>query len=638
MSGDDNDDDWYSDYDPSVFIDDPDQWNDGDDTSYGSNNYGRNGGSNQRERRRYGGGGGGGGGRRRGAGGHDYTRDTSRDCSNVDEAAVDDLLSQRIDAKRRRDFDTADAIRDQLLTDYAVGVYDRERTWRTGCSASGSGMRRGSRRDGGGQREPRRKKQFGPNGHDYHPCEDAGPIASSLSEPEIHSLLAKRLEAKLSRNFDVADGIQVELMDNGVYVNDGMKEWRADGVPFGDLGGGGRRGQPGKTAQSRSHRNSMEYVKSVHSSQVEGAEDELINKLVMERSKCKVMRDYGKADSIREGLRTKFNVLIDDRLREWSVGGDFGEEHNAQRELSMAFRNRGVVKSASSIPLSAEDEAFVQMRVDERSRAKNDRNFDLADEIREELLVNFDVTIQDKLRQWSAGGDFGAEGGRRKKPRGVYTRRGGGDLSEEDVETITNLLKERSEAKKDRDFDTADEIRDALRNNWNVAVDDKAMEWRVDSDEYVQALNIGQRELSSEEIAIISAKLAERYQCKIQRDYEEADSIRDRLAEEFGVVIDDRNKEWKCVNLEEDAEKRPESFINNKETKDGAFDEISNGVTEEEMESVYDGSVVDESPPVLSEEELSSLTVPELKEKLRISGLRVSGKKAELIERLLNAA
>mmetsp|Transcript_4476 Transcript_4476/g.11252 ORF Transcript_4476/g.11252 Transcript_4476/m.11252 type:complete len:86 (-) Transcript_4476:87-344(-) len=40
--------------------------------------------------------------------------------------------------------------------------------------------------------------------------------------------------------------------------------------------------------------------------------------------------------------------------------------------------------------------------------------------------------------------------------------------------------------------------------------------------------------------------------------------------------------------------------------------------------------------PALDEEMLAKLTVPELKDRLRAANLPVSGKKAELIERLLN--
>ena len=92
----------------------------------------------------------------------------------------------------------------------------------------------------------------------------------------------------------------------------------------------------------------------------------------------------------------------------------------------------------------------------------------------------------------------------------------------------------------------------------------------------------------------------------------EEDEVTEEIPESTIVTEDDDD--------EEDAEEVIESAI----------------VTEEaEIESILD-TAADESPPVLSKEELSSLTVLQLKEKLRASGLRVSGKKAELIERLLN--
>jgi len=73
-------------------------------------------------------------------------------------------------------------------------------------------------------------KDFGPNGHDYYLSEESGPNTSSLSEPEIHGLLAERLQAKMCRNFDIADNIQNDLITAGVFVQDGLKECRADGV------------------------------------------------------------------------------------------------------------------------------------------------------------------------------------------------------------------------------------------------------------------------------------------------------------------------------------------------------------------------------------------------------------------------
>lgn len=122
-------------------------------------------------------------------------------------------------------------------------------------------------------------------------------------------MLAERLQAKMSRNFQVADSIQMELIESGVFVHDGMKAWRADGVPYGNFEGG--RG-PGKTDGSRSDRN-QNYIKSPYSAGVDGADDKLIDALVQERLKHKMIRNFDEADSIREGLRNKFNVLIDDR-------------------------------------------------------------------------------------------------------------------------------------------------------------------------------------------------------------------------------------------------------------------------------------------------------------------------------------
>lgn len=476
------------------------------------------------------------GGEDRRGGGFVYERDTSRDNSNIDEGLILGMLEKRGIAKRNRDFETADAIREDLLVNYHVGVYDRERTWRTGVSVSGSGKKFG----GGGRngRRERKHRDFGPNQHDYVLSADAGPSISQLSEKDINSLLAERLQAKLNRNYDVADKIQLDLIENSVFVHDGTKEWRADGVPYGDFDGG--RG-PGRTRGSRNDQN-RSYTKSPHSAEVVGVNEKLVDALVNERLKFKISRDYDKADSIREGLRTKFNVMIDDRLKEWSIGGDFGEEHNAMREMADKFANRGFIKSNSSRPLSKEDEEYIQSLVDERAVAKKERDFHTADDIRDELMKNFDVNINDKLKLWSVGGVFSEiPGSANRKPRGLYERRGGGDLTDEDVENIQSLLSERYDAKKNRKYDVADRIRDALKENFNVKIDDKSSEWHVDTDEYVL---VGESNLSTEDIEAVESQLRDRFAAKREGQYEEADEIRDALKEKFGVRIDDRTKEW----------------------------------------------------------------------------------------------
>ena len=126
-------------------------------------------------------------------------------------------------------------------------------------------------------------------------------------------MIAERLMAKLSRDFGTADAIQVDLVSRGVFVHDGIKEFRTDGIAYGGFSErrGNDRGNPGRT---RGSRNDIEaYQKSPHSAEVEGTDDETIDKMVAERLGCKIMRDYEKADSIREDLRSQYNVLIDDR-------------------------------------------------------------------------------------------------------------------------------------------------------------------------------------------------------------------------------------------------------------------------------------------------------------------------------------
>ena len=563
----------------------------------------------------------------------DYTRDTSRDSSNVDEGAVMELLRQRGEAKKNRDFDTADAIREDLLINFSVAVDDRERLWRTGASASGSG-----RMFGGKDRNPRKQRKprnFGPNGHDYYLSENAGPNVSSLSDEQIHKLLAERLQAKMSRSFDIADRIQMQLIDSGVYVHDALKEWRADGIPYGDLDGGGR---PGKVLGSRSFRE-MTYTRSEYSKDPD-VSDTLIDGLVAERLKFKSNREYDKADAVREGLRTRYNIVIDDRLRQWSVGGDFGEEHNIQRELADKFANRGYIQSQSSADfLSDDDKAIVEQLVDDRNAAKKDRDFATADAIREELFAKYDVTINDKLKLWSVGGYFEELGGKSRNPRGIYTRRGGGDLSAEEIKYIEDMLVKRYQAKKNRDFNTADSIRDQLRADYNVGIDDSTSVWRVESGDYKQ---VGDIKLSQSDLDHIDSELRRRFECKLSRDYEGADAIRESLAENFGVSIDDRNKEWKVEHATFGVSENAAEVSNDLDAQlDRALDDVfndneTNSMIAEKEEEEEKEEKEDIHSSNLDEEQLSSLTVPLLKEKLKSMSLPVSGTKAVLIQRVLD--
>merc|ERR1712166_1305916 len=62
----------------------------------------------------------------------------------------------------------------------------------------------------------------------------------------------------------------------------------------------------------------------------------------------------------------------------------------------------------------------------------------------------------------------------------------------------------------------------------------------------------GPNNLSEEDTKFVEGRIVERFECKRNREYESADDIRDDLRAKFGVIIDDRTKEWKLDPNEQD--------------------------------------------------------------------------------------
>jgi hypothetical protein len=102
---------------------------------------------------------------------------------------------------------------------------------------------------------------------------------------------------------------------------------------------------------------------------------------------------------------------------------------------------------------------------------KEERDFDSADDVNDELRDSYDVAIDDKLRQWSVGGRFNKSGqGPPDNP--PFVRRGGGILSKADEATIVQLREERTAAKLEKYFGKADRICDRFGDEVLVCLDD----------------------------------------------------------------------------------------------------------------------------------------------------------------------
>ncbi|KAL3932000.1 MAG: hypothetical protein SGBAC_011059, partial [Bacillariaceae sp.] len=409
-----------------------------------------------------------------------------------------------------------------------------------------------------------------------------------------------------------------------------QKMWRADGAPF----------EAPKFA-------SRVYRQSQYSEATEEAEQ--IQAMVQDRSKAKAERSYGEADEIRDALYADFGVTIDDRRAEWTVGGDFGTTSipdGNNRQLNPFEKQRGCPPS--------DQDAQIQQLLDDRDAARKDRDFETADTIRDDLK-GMGVFIDDRKRIWSFGRDAGAG-----SDSGEYHRRGGGSLSDEDVEEITAQLAKRFECKRNRHFKSADEIRDSLQERFKVQIDDRNKEWHVVTDNYMMAA--GSTPVDEETAETISELVEKRAVAKLQKDYPTADSIRDMLMETYNVVVDDRVKEWQLLDITKSGDSTEDirAVVVEDETESESEDEIPEDTTAavavdledleedlkeiiatelevEEEEEEEEETQEEEEVETVSEsmEELAKLTIPVLKEKLRELELPVGGKKAELIARIM---
>ena len=579
-----------------------------------------------------------------------YKRDINDDTSQpIDEEVISKLIIERSKAQSDKNYKKADSILYELNNVYGVYVWDRDRLWSVSSIApsrrynpnqifNGSGQqqhgqqRRGQREYYENQYVLDNNNQFGRNGHDYIQIGNGlDEEKCSLELHEIHSLLAKRLEYKLVRQFAKADEIQSQLYDNGIRVHDKLKQWRGDGGIFADIEG----------MLSNKEYTMNEYSDSIED---ESVVDDIV-KIVNQWDQMKKKNNYNEADQIRTLLWDKYNVAVDDKSRTWSAGGDFGPNgtfrwtddgpqnprRNKENNLK-DWRKVGMyTQSKFSEPLdnpTIDVQQEVWNLIHDRLEARRVKDYDVADLIKDHLYSEYRISVDDQLRQWSVGGIFEeaqtdmlrsaspttADGKLKSSFVRVYNLRGGtGKLTTKEVVLVEAMIKRRSEEMARYNHQAANSIRNGLRKKFYVVIDDVNGEWHVRGNDFCMSPKIKSIPVSiKSSIKEIEALIRERSQAKEERDFARADEIRSDLFQTFGITLDDRLKEWNIGQSNE----------SNVTTNDG------NDKSEEEEEH-------DERE---MEQTLSSMTVPMLKEKLKAAGLPVSGKKSELIDRLLNKA
>ena len=249
----------------------------------------------------YGGGYGGGGGGRS----HGFMR-APGDTAPVDEQRIDAILTQRNDAKRARDFETADRLRDQLQAEFNIRVDDKTREWRVmGAGAGMFGLAASHAPVSGGYgAAPGMGGGMGNVGHDYTRTPgDNAPV----DVEKVNQILAQRLDAKRARDFTTSDALRDQLRNEmGIEVMDREKQWcvRGGGGVMGGGGGGGM--------MAHGYRRDDDGSMPV--------DVERVNTILSQRHTLKMQRDFQTADMLRDQLRG-MGVEVQDQEKTWRVRG-----------------------------------------------------------------------------------------------------------------------------------------------------------------------------------------------------------------------------------------------------------------------------------------------------------------------------
>ena len=172
------------------------------------------------------------------------------DAAPADIPLVESLLSERTELRKRRDFDGADAIREELRR-MGIGVDDKARTWAVTGRGSGAPGGDDATRNGSKGRAERSEDE-----------RDAQPWMSKpwtrvkgadddreVDAAEVLLRLAARDDARERRDFIAADSTLEELFRMGVGVDDARRQrcwWlgrRADGREQDQIGTGAAPGR-----------------------------------------------------------------------------------------------------------------------------------------------------------------------------------------------------------------------------------------------------------------------------------------------------------------------------------------------------------------------------------------------------------
>lgn len=269
-----------------------------------------------------------------------------------------------------------------------------------------------------------------------------------------------------------------------------------------------------------------------------------VEDLLVERNLYRDERNFEDADDVRNELGS-MGVVVFDNEKVWCVRGKEPEElkkslrrysnyvgERERRNTNHAPRDFGPLghdmkrcQDCSKEYTDAElDE--VNKLIKERLQFKLRREYNDADLIKEQLW-DMGVEIDDGSKRWRGDG----------KPFMLYEKWGSYPIENEDV--VRDLILQRIEAKKTRNYDTADRIKEEVLEKHGVIIDDRYKSYRAAQGvlKYTKADNCG--EMLDDQEAGVELLIEKRAKAKSAKEYGKADKLSEELAQRFKVYVDD---------------------------------------------------------------------------------------------------
>ena len=261
-----------------------------------------------------------------------------------------------------------------------------------------------------------------------------------------------------------------------------------------------------------------------------------VDMLLTRRNEAKRQRDFVVADALRDELKVEHNVGCHDRDRTWWLG----RQKREKRERAPLPTDHGYTREIDD-KTHLMDERAVDALLLARVHAKMTRDFDKADQLRAQLSAAHGVRVHDARKVWRGGvsSDTADPWSREEDKYQRDTRDGGGGVDDGAVQA---MIRRRAVARRRRHWDLADDILEQLLS-LGVVVNDKTKLYSATVD-YVPCEAQCRGTLAPADREHIAALVAERSLLKLRRRFDEADAIRDRLLEGFGVRIDDKKHTW----------------------------------------------------------------------------------------------